>query len=41
MKTMSITPGNTAEPNEPPSPSQYMGSMTEAGPTTPVVTAAN
>ncbi|SKW08811.1 Uncharacterised protein [Mycobacteroides abscessus subsp. abscessus] len=31
IKTMTMTPARTAPPNRPPSPSQYIGSMTSAG----------
>jgi 4'-phosphopantetheinyl transferase EntD len=41
MKTISMTPGNTAEPKRPPWPSQNIGSMTAGNATTAVVTAAD
>jgi hypothetical protein len=40
MNTMSMTPGNTTEPNTPPAPNQYMGSITEGRARALVVTAA-
>ncbi len=41
MTTMSITPGRTHDPNIPPSPSQYIGSMTPGSAVRTVVTAAD